>query len=75
MTKNPCIWFDVSFDDPTLLWNKFERPIGSWIEISINTDISVLEFYGYIRNIGEISMNIFTQISMRQKLSKIDENA
>ena len=45
------------------------------IEISVNTDISVLGFYGYIGNIGEISVDIFHQISMRQKLSKIDGNA
>ena len=45
------------------------------IEISVNTDISVLEFYGYIGNIGKISVDIFHQISVRQKLSKIDGNA
>ena len=45
------------------------------IEISVNTYISVLGFYGYIGNIGEISVDIFHQISMRQKLSKIDGNA
>ena len=44
------------------------------IEISVNTDISVLRFYGYIGNIGEISVDIFHQISVRQKLSKIDGN-
>ena len=27
-------------------------------KISLNTNISVLEFYKYIRNIGEISMDI-----------------
>ena len=36
----------------------------------VNTDISVLEFYGYIINIGEISVDILTKISMKQKLSK-----
>ena len=45
------------------------------IEILVNTDISVLGFYGYIGNIGEISVDIFHQISVRQKLSKIDGNA
>ena len=44
------------------------------IEISVNTDISILGFYGYIENIGEISVDIFHQISVRQKLSKIDGN-
>ena len=34
------------------------------IEISVNTDILVLGFYGYIGNIGEISVDIFHQISM-----------
>ena len=43
-----------------------------WIEISVNTDISVLGFYRYI---GEISVDNFTQISVIQKLSKIDRNA
>ena len=44
-------------------------------EISVNTDISILEFYEYIENIEEISMNILTQISMERKLFKIDGNA
>ena len=46
-----------------------------WIEISVNIDVSILGFYRYIGNIGEISVDIFTQILVRQKLSKIDENA
>ena len=33
-------------------------------KISVITDISVLEFYGYIINIGKISMDILTKISM-----------
>ena len=40
------------------------------IKISVNTDISVLEFYGYIGNIGKILVNIFTKISVKQKLTK-----
>ena len=44
----------------------------SRIEISVNTNISVLGFYGYMGNIEEISVDIFHQISVRQKLSKID---
>ena len=44
-------------------------------EILVNIDISILRFYGYIRNIGEISIDIFTQISVRRKLFKIDGNA
>ena len=31
------------------------------IKISVNTDISVIEFYG---NIGKISVDIFTKISV-----------
>ena len=46
-----------------------------WIEISVNIDVSILGFYRYIGNIGEISVDIFTQILVRQKLSRIDENA
>ena len=37
-------------------------------------DISVLEFYRYNGNIGEISMDILIKISIRQKLFKIHEN-
>ena len=37
----------------------------------VNMNISVVEFYGYIE---KISMDIFTQISVRQKLFKINEN-
>ena len=45
-----------------------------WFEISINTDVSVLRFYRYIGNIGKISMDILTKISMEWKLLKIHEN-
>ena len=31
-------------------------------EISVNTDILIFEFYEYIENIGEISVNILTKI-------------
>ena len=54
---------------------EMEDGLDPRIEISINMDISVLGFYGYIVNIEEISMDIFHQISVRQKLSKIDGNA
>ena len=40
-------------------------------KISVNTDISVLEFYEYIINIEEISVDIFTQISIRQNNTKL----
>ena len=30
------------------------------MKISVSTDISILEFYGYIGYIGDISMDIFT---------------
>ena len=46
--------------------SKFFFHLQLWIEISINMDISVFGFYGYIKNIEKISLNIFTQISMRQ---------
>ena len=45
-----------------------------WFEILVNTDISALEFYGYIGNIGEISMDILTKILVRGKLFKIHGN-
>ena len=60
-------WFDYIKQDL--------RGFQPWIEISVNTDISVLGFQEYIGNIKEISVDIFTQISVRQKLSKIDGNA
>ena len=34
------------------------------IKISVNTDISVIIFYGNIGNIGKISMDNFTKISV-----------
>ena len=34
--------------------------VQSRIKISVLTDISVLEFYGYIGYIGDISVDIFT---------------
>ena len=34
------------------------------IKISVNTDISVIGFYGNIGNIGKISVDICTQISV-----------
>ena len=33
-------------------------------KISVNTDISVIGFYGNIKNIGKISVDIFTKISV-----------
>ena len=41
------------------------------IKLSVITDISVLGFYGYIRNIGKISMDILKKISLKRKLTKI----
>ena len=41
------------------------------IEISVFTDISVLRFYGYIENIGEISVDIFSQILMSENYLKL----
>ena len=51
-----------------------EKLPHSRIEISVFTDISVLRFYGYIGNIGEISVDIFSQISIESKLFKINRN-
>ena len=36
----------------------------SRIKISVNMDISVIGFYGNIGNIGKISIDIFTKISV-----------
>ena len=38
--------------------------LGPRIKISVNTDISVIGFYGNIGNIGKISVDIFTKISV-----------
>ena len=38
------------------------------LKISVSTDISVLGFYEYI---GDISVDIFTRISIYRKLKKI----
>ena len=38
--------------------------LESRIKISVNTDISVIGFYGNIGNIGKISVDIFTHISV-----------
>ena len=45
------------------------------MKISVIMNMSILRFYGYIENIGEISVDIFSQISMEQKLFKIHRNA
>ena len=45
--------------------SKVGESIHPRIEISVFTDISVLRFYGYIGNIGEISVDIFSQISIK----------
>ena len=37
-----------------------QQLFGSRMKISVSTDISVLGFYGYIRYIEDISVNIFT---------------
>ena len=31
--------------------------LKAWFEILVNTDISIFEFYGYIGNIGKISVD------------------
>ena len=48
--------------------------LGSHIskdQISVITDVSVLRFYRYIENIGEISIDILTKISVKRKLTII----
>ena len=41
------------------------------LKISVSTDISILRFYGYIGYIGDISVDIFTRISIYRKLTKV----
>ena len=45
------------------------------MKISVIMNMSILRFYGYIENIGEISVDIFSQISIERKLFKIHRNA
>ena len=48
-------------------WLAFQRKavqVYPRIKISVNTDISVIGFYGNIGNIGKISVDIFTKISV-----------
>ena len=45
------------------------------MKILVITNISVLRFYGYIRNIEKISVDIFSQILVERKLFKIYRNA
>ena len=42
----------------------YAHVLESMIKISVNTDISVIGFYGNIRNIGKILLDIFTKISV-----------
>ena len=44
------------------------------MKISVSTDISVLGFYGYIGYIGDISVDIFTWISIYRKLNCCDQS-
>ena len=44
------------------------------MKILVNMEISILEFYGYIKIFNKISMNILTKILIRRKLIKIHEN-
>ena len=40
------------------------------ITISVITDISVLKFYEYIKNIGKISVDILIKILVNKKLTR-----
>ena len=44
------------------------------MKISVIMNILVLRFYGYIRNIEKISVDIFWQISVERKLFKTPKN-
>ena len=48
--------------DPVL--HNIKESLASRIKISVNTDISVIGFYENIGNIGKISVDIFTKISV-----------
>ena len=47
-----------------LMIGKSSNDLQAMIKISVNTDISVIGFYGNIGNIGKISVDIFTKISV-----------
>ena len=67
--------FQRSFHEPHLVYNKsgFDDLMLRF-EISVNTDISILGFYEYIKNIGKISMDVLTKMLIKRKLFKIHEN-
>ena len=48
--------------------------LGSKMKILVITDISVLQFYGYIEYIGDISANILIQNIGNIKINKNSEN-
>ena len=48
--------------------------LKAWFEILVNMNISILGFYGYIENIGKISVDILAKILVKQKLFKIHGN-
>ena len=48
--------------------------VHAMMKISVSTDISVLKFYGYIGYIRDISIDIFTLISIYRKLNCCDQS-
>ena len=60
-------FFIYSTSCPTFIYKEIKRKTliaEPRIKISVNTDISVIGFYGNIENIGKISVDIFTHISV-----------
>ena len=57
--------------DTMILTYKLEKcylEVLNMDKISVNTGIVVIRFNGYIENIGKISTNILTKISIRKNL-------
>ena len=70
LSRVVCKYEDVFLDEPPGLpqHRDVDFIIEFTIKISISKDILVLRFYGYIE---DISVDIFTRISIYQKLTKI----
>ena len=59
-----CLYFQNNNTYFPIKFNYRLQYIYTMIKISVNMDILVIGFYGNIGNIGKISVDIFTKISV-----------
>ena len=69
VVPSDVVWSNQTNKNHVVLY--LQCMLVSRIKISVITDISILGFYRYIGNIGKISMDILTKISIKRKLTKI----